>query len=313
MSEAHKSEIAASSRTFSNTAALAGELLKHFQNVRFNTTEALAGEKLADFIGDAKGLVVGLERIDDSVLARCPGLEIIAKYGVGLDNIDLAACEKRGIKIGWTGGVNRLSVAEMTLGFMLALSRNLYKTSADLRRGEWNKNGGAQLSGRTVGIIGVGHVGKEVIRLLRPFGCRILVNDIIEQAGYYRAVGAEETSKEEIFRRAEIVSLHVPLTEKTRRLINAETLALMRRDAYLINTARGPLVDHAALKRALVSGKIAGAAIDVYETEPPTDVELLSLENIITTPHIGGNSAEAVFAMGRSAIGHLTQHFLEQQ
>ncbi len=304
-----ESEIAVSSRTFSGTPALVEELSKYFDAVRFNTTEALSGDALVSFIGSARGLVVGLERIDESVLRRCPNLKIIAKYGVGLDNIDTDACERRGVQIGWTGGVNRLSVAEMTLGFMLALSRNLYKTSARLKRGEWDKNGGFQLSGKTVGIIGVGHVGKEVIRLLKPFGCRILVNDIIDQAGYYRDEGVEETSKEKVFRQAELLSLHVPLTPETYFLINEESIALMRRDAYLINTARGPIVKLEALTQALKSGRIAGAALDVYDEEPPTDRELLSLDNLICTPHTGGNSKEAVIAMGMSAIAHLRRYF----
>ncbi|MDP3735449.1 MAG: phosphoglycerate dehydrogenase [bacterium] len=303
------SEIVVTSRTFSGTKELREELLKHFPDTAFNSDRALADDDLAFFIGDARGAIVGLERIHEGVLDKRLNLEIIAKYGVGLDNIDGEACARRNITIGWTGGVNRLSVAEMTLGFMLALSRNLFKTSARLKRGEWDKSGGFELSGKTVGIIGVGHVGKEVIRLLKPFGCRILVNDIIDQADYYRDEGVEEVSKEEIFRRADIVSIHTPLTEATRALVNEGTLSMMRPDSHLINTARGPIVKLEALTQALKSGRLAGAAIDVYNEEPPKDKELLALENVITTPHIGGNSKEAVLAMGMSAIEHLRRHF----
>lgn len=308
MSKQHK--IVVSSRTFSVVPVLVEELRKHFDDITFNQGQRLSADELAVFIGDAQGVIVGLEPVNADVLIRCPNLEIVAKYGVGLDNVDLEACKERKIKIGWAGGVNRLSVAEMTLGFMLALSRNLFKTSLELKRGIWDKDGGAQLSGRTIGIIGCGHIGKEVIRFLKPFNSRILVNDIIDQRDYYRAEGVEETSKEEIFKQADIVSLHVPLTPDTEQLVNVRTLALMRPDAFLINTARGGLLDYGALADALCTGTIAGAAVDVYDIEPPQDDTLLSLDNLICTPHIGGNSREAVIGMGMSAIEHLKKHFL---
>ena len=304
-----QNSIAVVSRTFSKNPELAHELRKYFPNVRFNTEHKLAHSDLASFIGDASGAIIALEHIDDYVLDQCPHLEIISKYGVGLDNIDSEACKARSITVGWTGGSNRLSVAEMTIGFMLALSRNLFKTTMELKKGVWNKNGGFELSGRTVGIVGVGNVGKEVIRLLKPFNCRILVNDIIDQRDYYLTEEVKEVSKEEIYAQAEVISLHVPLTPLTKRMVNEAMLELMRPEAYLINTARGSLVDYHALKDALQSKKIAGAAIDVYDEEPPNDIELLSLDTLICTPHIGGNSKEAVLAMGMSAIEHLKKHF----
>ena len=306
----NKSSIAVVSRTFSNIPSLVSEMGEYFSNVRFNVNDKLAGDDLIGFIGDAEGALIALEPVDDYVLERCPNLKIISKYGVGLDNIDLEACKKRGIQIGWTGGTNRLSVAEMAVGFMLALSRNLFKTSYELKRGVWDKDGGFQLSGRTVGIIGVGNAGKEVVRLLKPFNCHILVNDIIDQSEYYKAEGLEEVSKEELFKRADIITLHVPLTPDTERMINEVTISRMGPGAFVINTARGPLIDYGAVKEALKSKKIAGAAIDVYDEEPPKDAELLSLDNLICTPHIGGNSKGAVIAMGMSAIKHLKEYFL---
>lgn len=306
----NNSNIAVVSRTFSNTPKLVDELRKYFTNVKFNHERKLVSDELAAFIGDAEGAIIALEPADRDVLNQCPNLQIISKYGVGLDNIDTNVCKELDISIGWTSGTNRLSVAEMTLGFMLMLSRNLFRTSIKLKHGIWDKNGGLQLSGRTIGIIGVGNTGKEVIRLLKPFNCQILVNDIIDQHDYYESNGIEEVSKEEIFARAEIISLHVPLTPNTERMVNEATIALMRPDAYIINTARGALIEYNALKEALRSGRIAGAAIDVYDEEPPRDKELLSLNNLICTPHIGGNSKEAILAMGMSAIEHLKRHFL---
>jgi D-3-phosphoglycerate dehydrogenase len=306
----NQSSIAVCSKTFSNTSILVEELKKCFSNLEFNYEKDLDGDELVAFIGEAKGAIVALEKIDNYILDRCPNLEVIVKYGVGLDNLDLASCKRHNVRVGWTGGTNRLSVAEMTIGFMLALSRNLFRSSLELKWGLWNKNGGLQLSGRTVGIIGVGNVGKEVIRLLKPFNCRIMVNDIINQDDYYQAQGVKEASKEQILKEAEIISLHMPLNSDTKHFINETTLALIRPDAYIINTARGPLVDYSTLKDSLLNKKVAGFATDVYDEEPPKDKELLSFDNVICTPHIGGNSKEAVFAMGMSAIDHLKQYFI---
>lgn len=302
--------IAVTSSSFSKSSTLTAELRNHFTEVRLNISgEKLQGDDLARFLTDADGAVIGLERIDRDVLCQCSNLKFIAKYGVGLDNIDLKACNEMGVKVGWTGGVNRLSVAEMTVGFMLALCRNLFFSSNQLKGGEWNKTGGAQLSGKTIGIIGVGNIGQEVIRLLQPFGCQIMVNDIIDNPGFYERYGLEFATKEEIFAHADIVSIHTPLTEETCHLINRATLQRMKRSAFLINTARGGIVLHEDLKWALKNGIIAGAAIDVYESEPPEDSDLLGIPNLICTPHIGGNANEAVIAMGMSAIKHLREFF----
>lgn len=297
------------SRTFSNVPELVTELRSYFPNVKFNPDRKLAGDALSDFIGEAEGALIALEEVDSAILSKCPNLQIISKFGVGLDNIDKDSCKRKDVKIGWTGGVNKLSVAEMALGFMLALSRNLFKTSYELKRGIWDKDGGVELSNRTIGVIGVGYTGKEIIRLLAPFNCKILVNDIVDQSEYYTQAGVQEATKEQIYREADIITLHVPLTEDTERMINQETIALMKPGACVINAARGPLVDYGALKEALKSGRLSGAATDVYDEEPPKDKELLSLDNLICTPHIGGNSKQAVLAMGRSAIYHLREHF----
>ena len=264
---------------------------------------------LIEYIKDADAIIVGLEPIDKEVLEQCPNLKIVSKYGVGLNNIDLEACKKRDITIGWTGGVNKLSVAEMTLGYMLMLCRNLFITSNELKNGIWNKSGGFQLSGKKVGIIGVGHIGKEVIRLLKPFNCEILVNDIINQEEYYKENNLKEVSKEEIFKTCDIVTIHTPFDSTTDNLINKKVFETMKNSSFIINSARGGIINEDDLKYALQNNLIAGAAIDAYVEEPPTDKELLSLANLICTPHIGGNSREAVEAMGLSAINHLKEFY----
>jgi D-3-phosphoglycerate dehydrogenase len=254
-------------------------------------------------------MIVGVDKIDDEILSSCTNLKFISKYGVGLDNIDLEACEKRGVRIGWTGGVNKLSVAEMALGFMLMLSRNLYVTSNLLKNSKWKKDGGFQLTGKTIGIIGVGNIGKELVRLLKPFNCEILVNDIIDQSNYYKENSLIELPRDEIFQKADIVTMHTYLDDDTKNLVNIDMLKTMKPTSYLINTSRSGVVNEDDLKYALENNIIAGAAIDVYIEEPPTDTELLSLPNLICTPHIGGNAVEAVEAMGMSAIKHLRKYY----
>ncbi|MEI6153723.1 MAG: phosphoglycerate dehydrogenase [Deltaproteobacteria bacterium] len=303
-------KIVVTSPSFSKNEILKNELLRSFPRAIFNEEgNKFSGKKLIKFVKGADGIIVGLERLDQSVLGECDALKIISKYGVGLDNIDLEYCKERGISIGWTPGVNRISVAEMTIAFMLALSRNLFLTSNQLKTGLWNKDGGSDLRGKTVGIIGIGNIGKEIIRLLKVFGNRILVNDIVEQREYYSVNKVIETTKEEIYRQSDIVTLHVPFNSDTLHLINRDVFREMKNCAYLINTSRGKVVEQNSLKWALMNGIIAGAAIDVYEEEPPEDKELLSLPNLICTPHIGGNALESVLAMGRSAIRHLQGFF----
>lgn len=302
--------IVATSPSFSKNKILQDELYKYFPDARLNLDgKRFNKEELIEYIKDADGIIVGLEPIDEEVLRHCKNLKIVSKYGVGLNNIDKEACKKRDIAIGWTGGVNKLSVAEMALGYMLMLSRNLYVTSNELKSGVWNKTGGFQLSGKTVGIVGVGHIGKELIRLLKPFRCKILVNDIIKQDKYYKENDLIEVTKEELYKNSDFITLHTPFDETTDNLITLDTMKLMKPSAYLLNSARGGLINESDLKEALKSSIIAGAAIDAYVEEPPTDREFLELPNLICTPHIGGNAEEAVEAMGMSAIKHLKKFY----
>ena len=304
--------IVATSPSFSKSKLLQDEILQFFPNTKLNLEgKRFNKAELIQYIGNADGVIVGLENIDDEVLKNCPNLKIVSKYGVGLNNIDLDACKKKDVAIGWTGGVNKLSVAEMTLSYMLMLCRNLFVTSNQLKNGQWNKSGGVQLSNKTIGIIGVGHIGKEVVRLLKPFNCRILVNDIIEQEEYYKSHGLLETSKEEIFKNSDIITIHTPFDDSTENLINKKSFSIMKKSAFVINSARGGIVNEDDLKFALLNNNISGAAVDAYVEEPPTDKDLLLIENLICTPHIGGNAKEAVEAMGLSAIKHVKEFFIQ--
>ena len=302
--------IAVSAISFCKNRTLRSELLDHFPNAKFIDSTGVPDENdLVAFYKNANGIIVGTEKIDQKLLNQFPDIQIISKYGVGLDNIDFEALKRLKIKFGFTAGTNKLSVAELTLGFMLGLSHNIFLKGIPLKSGHWDKNGGIQLSNQSVGIIGCGNIGYKLIELLKPFNCNILVNDIEDKRLLIKPHQAKQVSKEEIFNKCQFITLHIPLTQDTKYLINKKTLKSMRSDAFLINTARGKLIDQKALKQAILNQEIAGAALDVYELEPPIDKGFLSLPQLITTPHIGGNSVEAQLNMGRSAIKHLVEHF----
>src|SRR4051794_10581726 len=299
--------IAVASRSFSKNTILRAELAARYPEARFNDTDrVLAGAELAAFLRGHAKAITGLDVLDAFVFDAVPELRLVSKYGVGLDMIDLAAARRRGVAVRWTPGVNRQSVAELTIAFMIALCRRLVPLAADLRRGVWGHGRGArQISSATIGVVGCGHVGQTVARLCRAFGARVLANDIVDRAEFYRAHGIEPAAFDALLRESDIVSIHTPLDASTRALIDARALALMKPTAFLVNTARGGIVDETALKAALLDQRLAGAAADVFEVEPPVDAELLQMPNFIGTPHIGGSTHDAVLAMGRAAIAGL--------
>ncbi len=306
--------VAVTTVAFSKDKELVDELKSiGFKKVKTNIAgKRFTKEELIEFLSDVDGVIVGLDKIDASSIKDAKNLKVISKYGVGLDNINFADCKTHDVHIAHTQGVNKRSVAEQALGCMLMLSRNLFITANDLKRGNWNKSGGTQVSGKTVGIIGVGHIGKDLIELLKAFNCRILVNDVIDQSEYYKANNLIEVTKDEIFKNADIISIHTPLTLELNSLINKKTLSMMKSSAIVINTARGGLVNQDDLKWALNNNIIAGAAIDAYEIEPPSDQEFINIPNLIATPHIGGNAKEAVHAMGIASIHNLVEFFKEE-
>ena len=308
----HKARIKVTSRSFSRHPILKQELMELFPDTVFNTDGPSTGlTDIVEFLQDADGVILGLEQMDRQVLQQLNNLKIIAKYGVGLDNLDVNATEELGIAVGWTGGVNKRSASEQALGFMLGLCRNLFFSSFPLKEGKWQKVGGRLLSGSCVGVIGCGHIGTDVVHLLQPFNCRILICDLLDKSGVVDAYGVTQVPLEKLLPEADMVSLHVPLTELTHFMVNDEFLQQMKPLAHLVNNSRGLVVNQQALKKALQQKTIGGAALDVYESEPPDDLEFLSLPNLMVTPHIGGNANEAVLAMGRSAIHHLKEFFMD--
>jgi phosphoglycerate dehydrogenase-like enzyme len=298
--------VAVCSRSFSAHPTLRSELLARYRNVTFNDEGLkLSGDSLVDFLRGHDRAITALEVIDATVLERLPELSIISKYGVGLDMIDMDAMRAFGRRLGWTAGVNRRSVAELALAFAIVVLRQVPAVHRDILGGGWRQHVGGCLSGRTVGIIGCGNVGKDLVWLMKPFGCRVMAHDIRDYADFYAEHDVEAVDLDTVLGEADVVTLHVPLDDSTRGMLDAGRLAMLKNTAVLINTARGGIVDESALKEMLKDGRLAAAAFDVFSVEPPLDHELLALPNFLATPHIGGGSQEAILAMGRAAIDGL--------
>lgn len=299
-------KIAVTSKSFSNNVQLRQEIEERYAHVIFNDHGLkLEGSELVYFLKDRTKAIIGLEKFDGTILSQLPNLNTLSRFGVGLDGVDFDTLKKYRVKLSVTPGINRLAVAELTLSYMMMLLRKSHAMACQLKNGIWKKETGFELSGKTIGIIGVNHIGKEVIRLLKPFFCTILIFDMLNLEDYCKKHGVFQVGFDKLIREADIVSLHVPSTPKTKHMINADVLTSMKKTAFIINTARGNIIDQSALKNALIKNKIAGAALDVFENEPCEDRELLSLENVIATPHIAGNSTESELMMGRVAIAGL--------
>jgi len=236
-------------------------------------------------------------KVDVEVLRRAVRLKVIGRAGVGVDNIDVEEAKKRGIKVLRTPEGPSVSVAELTVALMLCLARMVPYADRAMKDGKWVKRElmGVELRGKRLGIIGFGRIGYEVAKRAKAFEMEVLVYDVIldKLMDRVREVGARGLSFEELLLESDFVSIHVPLTPQTRHMIGEEELKAMKPTAYLINTSRGGVVDEEALLRALKEGWIAGAALDVYEVEPPTNMELIRLPNVVCTPHIGAQTVEA--------------------
>lgn len=247
------------------------------------------------------------ENIFGKIGSRC---RLVVRFGVGYDRVDLAAASRHGICAARTTGTLSDSVAEMALAQTLALRRNLRKNRETVQSGVWTKNIGRTLVGSTVGIVGFGAIGQSLARLLSGFGCRILVYSRSATDEQAAAFGAECATLEELFSQSDVVSIHVPYSEQTHGLVDAQLLARMKPDAVLICTARGKIVDESALYDALVHGRLAGAGLDVFEQEPaPKNNPLFALENVVLTPHVASQTKEALWATYRKAVDIVDDFF----
>ncbi|MGA7858454.1 MAG: NAD(P)-dependent oxidoreductase, partial [Terracidiphilus sp.] len=267
--------------------------------------EVLTHDQLSDglpaALADADALVVrSAVQVDDALMEKAPKLRVIGRAGVGVDNIDADAATRRGIVVMNTPGANAVAVAELTIGLMIALARKLPAADTTMHAGKWEKKSlqGTELRGKTLGILGLGRVGLEVARRARAFGVEIVGSDPFVSAAVARENGIRLVTVDELFATADYLTLHVGLTPQTEGIVNAKSLATMKKGIRIVNCARGELVNEAALVEALKSGHVGGAALDVFTVEPPKDSPYAELDNVILTPHIAGSTAEAQEAVG---------------
>jgi len=264
---------------------------------------SLTSSEVQELLPGCDGYIAGLDAIDRAALEAADRLRVIARYGVGVDRVDLvAACEK-GIVVTNTPGANSASVAELAIGLMLSLARMIPLANQETRAGKQPRIQGVSLEGKVVGLLGLGAIGKRVARRLQGFDCTVSAYDPAIDAAAAQEVGAVLCSQEEVVTQSDFLSLHVPVLPETRGMVNASFLAQMKLGAFLINTARGELIDEAALFAALESGHVRGAALDAFAQEPPSkDNPLFSLPQVIATLHMGAHTDGATNAMGWGAL-----------
>lgn len=272
--------------------------------------ERMEEEDILKYAGQFDGTICGDDRYTARVIETCmPRLKVISKWGTGVDSIDAEACSRFGVKLGRTPNAFTTPVSDTVLGYMLAFARRGPWMDAAMKRGEWEKIPGKTLSECTLGVIGVGNIGKAVTRRAKAFGMKVLGTDIIDiDHVFVSETGIEMTNLETLLSNSDFVSVNCDLNPTSHHIINADTLALMKPTAILINTARGPLVDEKALVAALSSGQVGGAALDVFEHEPlPADSPLLKMDNVMLAPHNSNSSPTAWERIHWSTIKNLVE------
>ncbi len=262
--------------------------------------------ELLQVVKDIHGFIVGLDVIDEDVLAAAPLLKVLSKHGIGTDNINIPAASKRGIVVTNTPGSNSSAVADLAIGLMICVARKVFQSEAAVRQGQLVPFLGPELESKTLGIIGTGNIGKKVAKRALAFGMRVLCHDIIEDAKFAAETGITYVPKAAIWRESHFITLHTPLTSGTRGMISKHEIQQMRDGAYLINTARGGVVDEDAVAEALTTGKLAGAAFDAFAVEPPSvDAPLFKAPNVVVTTHMGGSTPEAIQRAGDLAAWNI--------
>ena len=262
-----------------------------------DTGRKLDRDEQKALIADAFAVIAGTESYDDDMLAAAPKLKLVVRFGVGTDNFDLEAMKRRGIAVGVISNNN--SVAEFAVALILGIMKNLRLFDDAVRQGKWSRFTMRELKSKTVGILGFGRIGRRLAQLLQGFDVELVAYDPYMNEAEAQCLNVKSVSLDELLAISDVVSLHIPATPQTHHLINRETIAKMKDGAYLVNTSRGVLIDESALKEALESGKLVGAALDVYEREPITkDLPLNSVDNILLAPHVAALSVETNYNAG---------------
>ncbi len=303
-----KLRVAVTTPYFSFFPDLQAEFARRYPDARFRTDRhRLSEDELIAFADGCDAAVIGIENLSDRVFTALPRLETLSLCSAGVDHVDPALLNKHGIRMWWAAGVNKHSVAELTLSFMILALRRGHEFASTLRRGEWKGpiGFGADLRGSTVGIHGCGHIGREVVKLLQPFGVRILACDRADISAFCREWNVENVSADDLWARSDILTIHLPRNATTIGLYTPAVLAKLKPGVVLVNCARGGIVDEPALAERLRSGAIAAAAFDVFAKEPANGHPLLALPTFFATPHIGATTRDSWRAMLTSGMDGL--------
>ena len=294
-------------RSYGKTDPAVFEMLKEkgLEVVRNETGGILDKETMMRLLADCEGLIVGVDPVDEEVIASAPKLRAIAKYGVGVDNIDLDAAKARGIAVSRTVGANSEAVADYAVALMLAVARKVPLIDRTCRMGSWKKITTIDVSHATLGILGLGAIGKNVAKRAQGFDMEVLAYDVFWDDAYAAAHHITKATPEEIFRRSDFISVHLPLLPETENFISKPQLAMMKPNVILINTARGGLINENDLLNALENGTIYGAGIDAFCEEPPKDPRWFTLDNVVIGSHCAASTAGASRNMGRMATANL--------
>jgi phosphoglycerate dehydrogenase-like enzyme len=288
---------------FSKDPTALEPLLKAGHEVRFVPGgPGATPERVIEALAEASAVVAQTEPYTAEVFDRLPRLKVVARSGVGFDVIDVPAATERGVLVTTTQGANDWAVADHAFALMLALSHNVLKSDRAARAGRWERPVGSDLWQKTLGLIGLGRIGKGMVLRGEGFRMRVIAHEPYPDRDFVEQHGIELVSLEELLRESDFISLHLPLMTETHHIMNTERLALMKPTAYLVNTARGPLIDESALEAALDAGQLAGAGLDVREVEPPRDTRFSRFENVILTTHIAGVTVETLDAMSKMAV-----------
>ncbi len=298
-----KYKIAVLSRSFgkADPAPLNYLLDKGYEVLMHNNDRQVDEDHIIELIGDADCAILGNDLITPKVIDACPNLKCLSKQGVGMDRIDQEYCKEKGIAVFNTPLANNESVADHTLLLMMAAIRDLKNCIIDDPSPEWGTEFTNDLFEKTVGLVGFGHIGRAVARRLKGFDCKILVYDPYLSPEKVEGCGVELVDLPELLRESDIVSLHAPLTEDTRDTINSETIAMMKPTAILVNTSRGGLINMEAFRDAIKTGRIRGAALDVFIEEPPRNEEILCHPHVLATKHIATHTKECALRMSSEA------------
>jgi len=300
-------------RSFGKTSSLPLDMLKRrgCEVVLNPYGRILSKMEMKELIRDADAVIVGVDPLDAEVLSAASRLKVISKYGVGTDNIDQTFAASKGIRVTVTAGANTDAVADYTLALMLAVARRVVPIDQGCRRLDWQKQTAVDVWGKTLGLIGLGAIGKGVARRAQGFNMKVLAYDLYPDPEYAARNGIEYVPLDRLLRESDFISLHVPLTEQTHHIIGPAEFEKMKPTAVLVNTARGGLVDEKALLRALRENRIWGAGIDVFSQEPPEERELLQLSNIVIGSHTAASTFQAIENMGVMAAENVLKHMPE--